>query len=199
MDLYNDLEELQGMTRLLIDDVNLLRPLLGDDNLDPTKEEMANRRFYVRAVFALVEAFVEQHRRLLVHLCEFGKIRLPENRLNKLREIKKILDENGTVVGEEANYLRTHEKIKEVYNAAAVGFDEPLSVTFANERWPEFKEAMQIRHEITHPKNVHECWISEHDIRKVIAAHEWFKALQNDFVRIARLHRDKNLGTSSSW
>src|SRR5205085_5338023 len=113
----------------------------------------ANRRFYARAVFALVEAFVEQHRRLLVHLCEFGKITLPENRLNKLREIKKILDENGTVVGEEANYMRAHEKIKEVYNAAAVGFDEPLTVTFGNERWPQFKEAMRIRHEITHPKN----------------------------------------------
>ena len=92
MDLYNDLEELRGMTRLLIDDVNLLRPKLGEGNPDPSDEEKANRRFYVRAVFALVEAFVEQHRRLLVHLCESGKITLPENRLNKLREIKKILE-----------------------------------------------------------------------------------------------------------
>ena len=130
MDLYNDLEELRGMTRLLIDDVNLLRPKLGEGNPDPSDEEKANRRFYVRAVFALVEAFVEQHRRLLVHLCEFGKITLPENRLNRLREIKKLLDEDGAVVGEEANYMRAHEKIKEVYNAAAVGFDEPLFLCF---------------------------------------------------------------------
>lgn len=56
---YNDLEELRGMTRLLIDDVNLLRPKLGEGNPDPSDEEKANRRFYVRAVFALVEAFVE--------------------------------------------------------------------------------------------------------------------------------------------
>jgi hypothetical protein len=199
MDLYNDLEELRGMTRLLIDDVNLLRPKLGEGNPDPSDEEKANRRFYVRAVFALVEAFVEQHRRLLVHLGEFGKITLPENRLNKLREIKKILDENGAVVGEEANYMRAHEKIKEVYNAAAVGFDEQLTVTLGNERWPQFKDAMHIRHEITHPKNVNDCWIFEEDIQKVIAAHEWFKTLQNDFVRIARLHREKNRGKPSSW
>jgi hypothetical protein len=95
--------------------------------------------------------------------------------------------------------MRSHEKIKEVYNAAATGFDEPLTVTFGNERWPQFKEAMQIRHRITHPKNVNDCWIFEQDIRKVIAAHEWLKSLQNVFVRIARLHREKNRGKASSW
>jgi hypothetical protein len=78
MDLYNDLEELQGMTRLLIDDVNMLRPKIAEGNPDPTDYEKACRRFYVRAVFALVEAFVEQHRRLVIHLCEAGKIELTE-------------------------------------------------------------------------------------------------------------------------
>jgi hypothetical protein len=72
-------------------------------------------------------------------------------------------------------------------------------VTFGSERWPQFKQAMHIRQEITHPKNVHDCWIFEEEIQKVIAAHEWFKSLQNDFVRIARLHREKNLGKPPSW
>jgi hypothetical protein len=89
--------------------VALLCPKLGEGNPDPSDEEKANRCFHVRAVFAIVEAVVEQHRCLLVHLCEFGKITLPENRLNKLREIKN-LDENGAVVGEEANYLRALER-----------------------------------------------------------------------------------------
>jgi hypothetical protein len=196
VDLYNGLEELEGMTRLLIDDVSLLRPMLGLGKSDPSNEEEAYRRFYVRAVFALVEAFVEQHRRLIVHLCGLEKITLEENRLNKLREIKgKILDGNG----EAANYMRAHEKIKEVYNGAAVGFAEPMTVTFGNERWPQFREAMHIRHEVTHPKRVNDCWISEQDIQKVIAAYEWFRELQNDFVRIARLHREKSRGTPSSW
>jgi hypothetical protein len=78
MDLYNELEELQGMTRLLIDDVRLLRPKIGEGNPDPSDDEKAYRRFYVRAVFALVEAFVEQHRRLVIYLCEAGKIELSE-------------------------------------------------------------------------------------------------------------------------
>ena len=33
MDLYARLEELRGMTRLLIDDVGRLKPLVGDGNV----------------------------------------------------------------------------------------------------------------------------------------------------------------------
>ena len=105
MDLYSDLEELRGMTRLLIDDVSMLRPKIAEGNPDPSDDEKAYRRFYVRAVFGLVEAFVEQHRRLVIHLCEAGKIELRQNKLNQLREIKRILDAGGAVVGEEPNCM----------------------------------------------------------------------------------------------
>jgi hypothetical protein len=129
MDLYTQLEELQGMTRLLIDDVTLLKPQIGERDPDPSDEVNANRRFYVRAAFALVEAFAEQHRRLLVHLCQSGKIVLKERTLNRLREIKKILDGDGNVVGEEPRYMQIFDKVKIVYKAAAAGFDQPLTIT----------------------------------------------------------------------
>lgn len=61
------------MTRLLIDDVARLREQLGDGELKPSDAQLTNRRFYVRAVFALVEAFVEQHRRLLLDLAATGE------------------------------------------------------------------------------------------------------------------------------
>jgi hypothetical protein len=199
MDLYNDLEELRDMTHLLIDDANLLRPKIGEGKPDPSDEEKAYRRFYVRAVFALVEAFVEQHRRLVIHLCEAGKIVLTQNKLNRLREIKQILDASGAVVGEAPNYLRIFDKIKRVYKAAATGFHSPLTVAFDNDHWREFQEAMEIRNQITHPKTVQDCWIFEPSLQKVIAAHEWFRALQNDFVRIAREHRERNRGLPTSW
>src|SRR5215203_5930407 len=130
VDLYNDLEELQGMTRVLIDDVRRLRPKIAEGNPNPSEDENAYRRFYVRAVFALVEAFVEQHRRLVVHLCEAGKIDLRENKLRQLRETRQVLDSEGAVLGEEANYLGIFHKIKEVYKAAAAGFGNQLRITF---------------------------------------------------------------------
>jgi hypothetical protein len=192
MDLYTQLEELQGMTRLLIDDVTMLRPTIGEGSPDPSVQEKANRRFYVRAVFALVEAFVEQHRRLLVHLCQAGTITLSEDTLTQLRLMKKLFDDTGAVVGEERQNMRTFEKIKEVYKAAATGFGQALTVDFGDQGWTNFKAAMFIRHQITHPKNVSDCWIEEADIQSVVSAHDWFRTLQNEFVRVARAHREQN-------
>ncbi len=95
-------------THLLIDDVKLLKPKVGEPKPNVTDEEEANRRFYIRAVFALVEAFVEQHRRLLLELCECSKIELREKTRRKLQEIKEIFREDGT-----AELRRAAEKQKE--------------------------------------------------------------------------------------
>src|SRR2546427_323512 len=133
MDLYTRLEELRGMTHLLIDDVKLLRDKVGARKPDATEEENANRRFYIRAVFALIEAFVEQHRRLLLDLCDIGKITLAEKTRSKLREIKEVSLADGSKE-ERTQYLKIFEKIKEVYKAAGDGFGQPLNVTFDDGR-----------------------------------------------------------------
>jgi hypothetical protein len=67
-DLYDRLEEILGVTRVLTADVEQLHPLLGDRSVAAavSTDEEANRRFYIRAIFALIEALVEQHKRLLV-------------------------------------------------------------------------------------------------------------------------------------
>lgn len=188
MDLYARLEELQGMTRLLIDDVGRLQGELGAGHPDPSPAQETNRRFYIRAVFALVEAFVEQHRRLLVELAEHGIITLPEKKLQRLREIKVVALPDGGVE-EQEHYLQLFDKIKEVYKAAGTGFGQSLKVTFGDNGWVLFKDAMELRHRVTHPKRVEDCWIQEVEIQTVISASEWFKTLQNEFVRVAREHR----------
>ena len=52
--------------------------------------------------------------------------------------------------------------------------------------------AMEIRNRVTHPKNVNDCWIFEDALRTVNDANEWFKKLQNEFVRVALEHRTAN-------
>ncbi len=188
MDLYNRLDELIGMTHLLIDDVNLLKPGVGALAPNPSQAQEANRRFYIRAVFALVEAFVEQHRRLLLDLVDVQKITLDETTITKLQEIRIIPHPDGRIE-QRTQYLRTFEKIRTVYTAAGVGFNEPLNISFEDQQWESFQEAMRIRNGITHPKNVQDCWISEHHLQTVDEAHEWFKTLPNEFVRVARAHR----------
>jgi|HubBroStandDraft_1064217.scaffolds.fasta_scaffold364231_2 hypothetical protein len=189
MDLYGRLEELQGMTRLLIDDVGRLQGELGAGMPDPSDAQQTNRRFYIRAVFALVEAFVEQHRRLLVELAQHGVIPLPEKKLLRLREMKAVTLPDGSVE-EQGQYLQLFDKIKVVYRAAGTGFGQALKVTFGDKGWTTFKDAMELRHRVTHPKKVEDCWIFETNIQTVMAANEWFKKLQNEFVRVARTHRE---------
>lgn len=188
MDLYMRLEELQGMTRLLIDDVTRLQGEIAAGSPDPNELQQTNRRCYIRAVFALVEAFVEQHRRLLVELAAHQMIRLPVKNLQRLREIKTVALPDGTVE-EQEQYLQLFEKIKTVYKAAGLGFGQSLKVTFGDRGWMTFKDAMDLRHRVTHPKKIDDCWILETNIQTVMAANEWFKKLQDEFVRVARAHR----------
>ncbi len=188
MDLYARLEELQGMTRLLIDDVGRLERELGAGNPDPSDPQQTSRRCYIRAVFALVEAFVEQHRRLLVELAAHTMIALPAKKLQRLREIKAVTLPDGTLE-EQEQYLQLFDKIKMVYKAAGSGFGQSLKVTFGDKGWVTFKDAMELRHRVTHPKKAKDCWIFETNLRTVMAANEWFKKLQNEFVRVAREHR----------
>jgi hypothetical protein len=65
-------------------------------------------------------------------------------------------------------------------------------VTFGDKGWTTFKDAMEIRNRITHPKKVGDCWIFEPDLQIVTSAYEWFQKLQNEFVRVAREHRKKH-------
>jgi hypothetical protein len=199
MDLYARLEELQGMTRLLIDDVDRLQGELGAGNPDPSEPQQTNRRCYIRAVFALVEAFVEQHRRLLVELAAHQMITLLPQKLQRLREIRAVTLPDGTV-GEQEQYLQLFDKIKMVYKAASVGFGQSLKVTFGDKGWVTFKDAMEIRHRVTHPKRVEDCWIFETNIQTAMAAHGWFKKLQNEFVRVAapRLRSFSSVSSMSS-
>jgi hypothetical protein len=94
-----------------------------------------------------------------------------------------------TCMAERTQYLKTFEKIKEVYKAAANGFGQPLTVTFDDGRSDTFQDAMKIRNQITHPKNVEDCWINDGHLETIGQANEWFKTLTNEFVRVARAHR----------
>jgi hypothetical protein len=190
MDLYGRLEELQGMTRLLIDDVNRVKPTIGEGNGNPTDEHFTQRRYYVRAVYALVEAFAEQHRRLLVELAQHNFVTIAEDTLRRLREIRIVIQDG--VEQERQQYLQLYEKIKLVYRTAGTSFGQPLNVTFGDQGYETFQDGMELRNRVTHPKSYRDLHIHEQDLQTANNASEWFKSLQNEFVRVARAHREEH-------
>jgi hypothetical protein len=186
-DLYDRLDEIQGMTRVLTEDVDRLRPLTGED-VTISNDEEANRRFYVRAVFALVEAVLEQHKRLLLDLAERGTIALPAGVRQALSEQAPFVKDNGTVAYRE-QYLQLERKLRAVYHAAGEAFRQPLAVSFGDTGWQSFRTALNVRDRITHPKTYEDCHVDGDSLDTVNQGHEWFRAVNNEFVRVAREHR----------
>ena len=192
-DLYDRLEEIQDMTGILTADVVGLRPLLGDRSMqaEVSEKEETNRRFYVRAILALIEALVEQHKRLLLDLAQRSAITLGRGVREALCERLYVVKDNGAVV-ERDQYLQLQRKLRAVYRAAGEAFGYPLAVTFKDRGWASFQSAVKVRDRITHPKTFHDCQVDENALDTVDRAHEWFKGLNNEFVKVARLHRSQH-------
>jgi len=189
-DLYDRLEEIQGMTRVLIGDVVQLRGQLGGRSIQdaPREEEYGARRAYVRAVFALVEATVEQHKRLLLDLFARHSVVFDSSTHTVLLEQIYFADDNGNVSVRE-QYLQLRRKVRLVYRVAGETLGHALVVRFDNQGWQDFGAAIKIRDRITHPKSFEDCHIEGDDLDTVDAGHDWFRQLSNEFVRVAREHR----------
>jgi len=189
-ELYDRLEEIRDVTRVLTRDVEQLRPLLGERSIAAavSEEEEANRRFYVRAIFALIEALVEQHKRLLLDLAEHGTIALGTGVREALSERLYVFRDNGTVV-EREQYLQLQRKIRAVYRTAEAAFEEALHVLFGDQGWASFQQAVQVRDRLTHPKSLEDCSVDEDALEAVDRGHRWFRDLHNAFIRGAGAHR----------
>ncbi len=189
-DLYNQLEELQGMARVLTADVERLRQRLGsrDIQVETSQDEEMARRLYVRSIFALIEALVEQHKRLLLHLAESRFIKLSTGVFEALSERVYAVRENGDV-GEREQYLSLQRKLRAVYRATGNGFGKALKVRFDNQGWAAFQEAITIRDRLTHPKTFQDCHVSGADLDTVDTAEAWYRSLNNEYIRVARAHR----------
>lgn len=192
-DLYNQLEELQGMTYTLIGDMESLKNILGSrSNTDAISEqEETNRRFYIRAIFAFIEAVVEQHKRLLLKLHEKKHLKLKVGYYEVLSERIFTTSDKG-IVTDKYQYLQLQRKIRTVYRAASESFDEEMVLNFGDDGWQNFRNAIKIRDRITHPKTRADCEIETEDLETIEVGENWFRSLNNEFVRVARLHRSKH-------
>jgi hypothetical protein len=179
-DLYDRLEEIQGMVRILTSDVELLKPNLGDLSGQAVlrEAEAANRRSYVRAVFSLIEAVIEQHKRLLLDLVARRIVELEQGVGEALSERTYFVRDNGTV-GEREQYLQFERKLRAVYRVAGDAFGQSLSVTFGDQGWQSFRTALAVRDRLTHPKTYDDCIVDENALDAVDRGHKWFRDLNN--------------------
>ena len=76
--------------------------------------------------------------------------------------------------------------------AAGEVFGQPLAITFGDQGWQSFRQALDVRDRLTHPKTFEDCHVDEVALNTVEQGHTWFWGMNNEFVRVARAHREKH-------
>jgi hypothetical protein len=168
--LHDRIEEIYDILRVLLGDVRRLEKALGQRRPVEIDSDAAGlQRCYVRAVFALIEAVVEQHRLLLLDLSAAQVVTLENGATLESRKMKRDTP--------------LSPKIEAVYKAAGQAFGQLIEVACE-----PLKAAKDIRNRLTHPKSFHECDVFL-DLDKVREAEKWFCKLNNNFVAAAKQHR----------
>lgn len=175
--LPDRLDELYSITQTFVRDVDCFRERCNiSQPVEIDGDDSAVHRAYVRAVFALIEGLLHQHINLLLDLSSARIVQLDTNTLDRLRE--------------EKTFMSLKEKVKVVYKAAGAAFNEEFHLDFSTSGWRAFGEAIKLRNRITHPKSFLECGIQVWDVEIVEEAEKWFRGMHNEYVRLARTHRE---------
>jgi hypothetical protein len=194
-ELYKRLEEIQEIILILGRDNDRLSTNLGSRLITESisEEEGTNRRFYVRAIFAFIEAIVEQHKKLILELAEKRIVTLPKGAYEALSEHIYNVKDNGEIFPQ-FKYLQLQRKLRAVYKIAGKAFGEPLNINFGGKGWESFQSAIEIRDRLTHPKSKEDCTVENENLDIVESGANWFRGLNKEFVRIAVSH-----GNTHKW
>lgn len=192
-DLYERLDEIKEIIFTLGGDIDKISSQLGSRLITESisEKEETNRRFYIRAVFALIEAIVEQHKKLILELAEKGIVSLPKGAYEALSEFIYIVNDNGKI-SPQFKYLQLQRKLRAVYKIAGNAFGEPLKIDFGGQGWQSFKSAIQIRDRLTHPKSKKDCYVENEFLETVESGENWFKSLNREFNRVAVSHSENH-------
>ena len=192
-DLYNRLDEIKEIIYTLGGDKDRLSTKLGSRSITEaiSEDEEANRRFYIRAIFAFIEALVEQHKNLMLELSDKGIVKLPLGAYEAVSEYIYIVKDNGEI-SPQFKYLQLQRKIKAVYKIAGEAFGEPLNIDFGDQGWKALKSAIKIRDSLTHPKSKKDCFVENEYLDIVESGESWFKNSNKEFVRVAVSHSKKH-------
>ena len=133
------------------------------------------RRSYVRTFFSYVEGVIWGLAQLSI---SSGNNNLAKDDLLKLEE-KKEVENNGRIeIKHRSQNLA--ERIKFVLNSFVLAMDIKLPLDFGVQVWVIFQEAIQIRNNITHPKDKGCLILTKIDIDKVHKSHKWFSKMIYD-------------------
>ena len=132
-----------------------------------------NRRNYVRAVFAFADGFVSVMKQHVLEEITAGRFNPSRAEHALLLEEAYDLKETGESRSRPL-FLPALANVRFAFEVFSRAHAVTAAPKYDGEGWVAFREALQIRHRITHPKATGEVQVSDEDLATVQKAHMWF-------------------------
>ncbi|MCC7113679.1 MAG: hypothetical protein IT520_04755 [Burkholderiales bacterium] len=166
--LARSLDELLDMNTLLREDINCLL-----DKFDSDWASQTFRRLVVRACWSHIEAVVFGLKQISLTAQNLGSGDISGKTRAFLEERQIVVNTVGdaTIISVRADTIKN---VKLTLKLAARLFDVSWQPQFSGSEWPLFRESVQIRHRITHPKSLKELEITDDEYDSHKTAYLWF-------------------------
>lgn len=151
-------DDLEGILGAIFEDASTAEELL------QTSDTQFNRRAYVRAMFATVEAFVHwlKYRALQEH--EGDTLSgLTAADVAMLREEAYSLDSSGDS-RTRPRFLPLDANFRFVARVYLHRPHMPLVVDYGSQGWADFRAGLKVRHRLAHPKSGADMLVSEEEV-----------------------------------
>jgi hypothetical protein len=169
------IKELNRLYEVLERDTHICQDKFEKMSTDELKGEESEfwRRAFVRASFSLVEGVTYGLKQVALKSQESGGVVYSDEELSMLKEKSYDLNDKGDAYSQ-TKYIHITRNIKFAFKAFARAFGEEYELKVDDSGWNYFKEALEIRNRLTHPKTSADLDVSLKELRKMLLANAWF-------------------------
>lgn len=131
-----------------------------------------DRRFFVRAFFATVEALLWTFKQIA--LARAGAVSGPftPTQINELREWKEVPAGEGVTL--KSVRLSFEENAKLAFRALSTAYEVPLEIEIGGREWKTFLEAAAVRNRLMHPKRKAHFEVTDDEVSCIAGTYHWF-------------------------
>jgi hypothetical protein len=166
-DRIKELKAFRNMEVTMNDELTRFEKLINDD------QDIISRRAYVRAVYAYVEGMIWLYKQNFLH---FDRVlfSLSAAEHNALNDIEFAVKENGKISQRSAK-ISLLTNLRFVFAIYKEYIDKGLHLDTDGDDFAAFKDGINIRDQITHPKEFRHLDITVDEVEKVERGLVWFK------------------------
>lgn len=132
----------------------------------------SERRAFVRAAFAALDAFLSQSSRLLIFLDKKELYKLKPEELSLLQEKRVEVDSKGDAITRD-HFTPFSNKLRFVLNLAGRFSIPTYRVDVGDSGWQALRAAINTRDQLTHPKEIEDLEVQDEDLRLLKTGLEW--------------------------